>query len=368
MGLKIETLSLKNWRNIEDKLIHFNKNLTVLLGSNASGKTNTLEAIQLLSSGATFSHTHTNHLLQKGKREGKIEATYTGDKRKITLACLLTEEGKSGKKQFFKNGKKKAQNHLQGTLPTILFTPDHLSLIKDSAHVRRDELNHFCSQVSPQYHEVLKTYNRALEQRNKLLKDPTLEKTMLSVWDEALSLGGATLFQARAQIIAHLMPYIEKAYHAFSPAEKLSILYKPALPNTGIFSEKTNKKEIRELFLAALQNSFPEDLRNGFTTFGPQKDDVVFMLNDKEARAFASQGQQRSLVLAWKLALVQYTEDFFQQIPLLLLDDVMSELDEERREAMTMFLRKDIQTVITTTHLGYFSKKTLEEADIISYP
>lgn len=92
------------------------------------------------------------------------------------------------------------------------------------------------------------------------------------------------------------------------------------------------------------------------------------MLNDKEARAFASQGQQRSLVLAWKLALVQYTEDFFQQIPLLLLDDVMSELDEERREAMTMFLRKDIQTVITTTHLGYFSKKTLEEADIISYP
>ena len=389
MGLEIKTLSLKNWRNIKDKKIQFNKNLSILLGPNASGKTNTLEAIQMLSSGATFYHTHTDHLLQNGKKEGKIEGTYEGDKRKINLSVMLTKDGEAVKKQLFKNGKKEAQTHLLGMLPTILFTPNHLSLIKDSAHVRREELNRFCSQVSLQYHDVLKSYNRALKQRNNLLKDPFLEKTMLGVWDEALALGGATLFQARAKMITHLTPYIQKAYHAFSPSEKLSVLYKPALPtaqnvaqdldraasNSDSHSlspqsalDQTEKVEIQETFLKALQSSFSDDIKHGFTLFGPQKDDIVFLLNDKDARTFASQGQQRSLVLAWKLALVHYTEDFLGQTPLLLLDDVMSELDEVRREAITAFLKEDVQTIITTTHLGYFSEKTLEKADIIHYP
>lgn len=380
MGLKIKTLSLKQWRNIEDKEIHFKKNFSILLGPNASGKTNTLEAIQLLSAGVVFPHTHTDHLLQNGKEQGKIEGIYEGDKRILNLSLVLQKEREGAKKQLLKNGKKAGQNSLVGMLPTILFTPEHLSLIKNSAHRRREELNSFCAQVSPQYRSVLKTYNHTLEQRNKLLKEPFPEKTMLGVWDEALSLGAATIFQARAKIIGHLTPYITNAYSAFSPSEVLSVSYKPAFypsqEGTACLAastfppapEKAEKKEIQKVFLQALQKAFPEDVKNGFTTLGPQKDDIVFLLNNKDARVFASQGQQRSLVLAWKLALVRYTEDFLKQTPLLLLDDVMSELDEARREAITTFLKENIQTIITTTHLGYFSEKTLDKADIIHYP
>lgn len=370
MALSLHTLSLFHFRNIQEKNVQFSDTLTILQGPNASGKTNTLEAIQLICSGYSSRHSTAEQLIQQQSVQGSLKGKLLGDKRVLDIEMHLQKEQRNGEeahftKTFIRNGKKQRAATISGTLPTILFTPDHLRLIKDGARIRREELDVFCVQLSSQYQSILKTYQHALEQRNKLLKENLENTELIQSLNEILSQKGAQLIKARVQCIEHLKPFYYAVYQEIAPKEEVSLEY---LPHELTITPKDSLEDIREKLLHAFQKNFMRDKQTGTTNLGPHRDDVLFTLNGQSARIYASQGQQRSLVLAWKLALVRYTEEFLGKRPLLLLDDVMSELDSARRETIAQFLQQDIQTVITTTHEAYFDKKTLNSSAIIPYP
>lgn len=370
MSLTLHTLSLSHFRNLSKKNVCFSPSLTILQGPNASGKTNTLEAIQLICTGHSFKHPTTEYLLQKQTNKGLLKGVLKGDKRILDIELHLQKEESSSEdvhftKTFIKNNKKQKTSDISGTLPTILFTPDHLRLVKDSARIRREEIDSFCVQLSQQYQNTLKKYQRTLEQRNKLLKESPDNYELIQVLNEILSQAGAQIIKARIQCIQHLKPYYLSIYQEIDPREEVSLEY---LSSVGPLTKGESLLQIKEKLFQTFQENYARDKQMGTTTTGPHRDDILFILNNQSARMYASQGQQRSLVLAWKLALVRYTEDFLGKRPLLLLDDVMSELDAARRETITRFLQQETQTVITTTHVGYFDKTTLNNARVISYP
>lgn len=370
MALSLHSLSLKHFRNLQTKNIQFSEALTILQGPNASGKTNTLEAIQLICTGYSSKHSTAEHLLQKDSSQGLLKGKLLGDQRVLDIEIHLHKEDKPPQEAYFiktyiKNGKKVKLSALSGTLPTILFTPDHLRLIKDSARIRREEIDTFCVQLSQPYQSILKTYQRTLEQRNKLLKENPGNNELLHSLDEILSRNGAQLVKARMQCLEHLKPFYFSMYQEIAPKEEVSFEY--ISPGISLVPH-ASLDDIKEKLLQGLKEKQDQDKQTGATSIGPHRDDILFCLNGQSARIYGSQGQQRSLVLAWKLALVRYTEEYLGKRPLLLLDDVMSELDATRRETITHFLQQDIQTVITTTHEGYFDKGTLNKAEIIPYP
>lgn len=370
MALSLHSLSFKHFRNLQTKSIQLSEALTILQGPNASGKTNTLEAIQLICTGYSSKHSTTEHLLQKDSSQGLLKGKLLGDQRVLDIEIHLQKEIKPTEephftKTYIKNGKKVKPSTISGTLPTILFTPDHLRLIKDGARIRREEIDTFCVQLSQPYQSILKTYQHTVEQRNKLLKEKQGNNELIQSLNEILSRTGAQLIKARIQCLEHLKPFYYSMYQEIAPKEEVSFEY--LSPGISLIP-RDSLDDITEKLLRGLKEKQDQDKQTGATSIGPHRDDILFCLNEQSARTYGSQGQQRSLVLAWKLALVRYTEEFLGKRPLLLLDDVMSELDVGRRETITQFLQQNIQTVITTTHEGYFDQETLNNAEIIPYP
>ncbi len=370
MALSLHSLSCKHFRNLQTKNIQFSETLTILQGPNASGKTNTLEAIQLICTGYSSRHSTAEQLLQKDSSQGLLKGKLLGDQRVLDIEIHLQKEDKPSDeahftKTYIKNGKKVQPSIISGTLPTILFTPDHLRLIKDGARIRREEIDTFCVQFSQPYQSILKTYQHTLEQRNKLLKESPGNNELIHSLDEILSKTGAQLVKARMQCLEHLKPFYFSMYQEIAPKEEVSFEY----ISSGIsLVPHASLDDIAEKLLQGLKEKRDQDKQTGATSIGPHRDDILFCLNGQSARIYGSQGQQRSLVLAWKLSLVRYTEEFLGKRPLLLLDDVMSELDATRRGTITQFLQQDIQTIISTTHEGYFDQETLNNAEIIPYP
>ena len=247
---------------------------------------------------------------------------------------------------------------------SVLFTPDDLQLVKRSASFRRDELDDFGRQANRGFASVLATYTRSIEQRNRLLKEERPDLDLLDAWDASVALGGATLLHGRLRLFERLRAKVCEVYGELAAGEGLECRY---LCSLGEEALGLSKDELRELFCERLASARPDDLRRQQTTVGPHRDDVAFLIEGRDARAYGSQGQQRSVVLALKMAEVLLSAEVVGNQPLLLLDDVMSELDERRREAVTRFARRGVQTVITTTNLGYFSPKLLDGAEVVGY-
>lgn len=333
---------------------------TVLVGPNASGKTNTVEALQLLTAGFSFRRPTSRQLVREGCERGRARARLEGDGRVVDMAC----EVGPGRRRFTRNGKPCQASEVPGTLMSVLFTPDDLALVKRSASVRRDELDGFGRQAAAGYSRLLAAYTRAVEQRNRLLREPVLDLSLLEAWDASVAAGGAALLHSRLRLFARLAEKISRAYGRISGGECLSCAYVCSLGDEALGAERS---ALEELFAERLAATRADDVRRQQTTVGPHRDDMAFCVDGRDARAFASQGQQRSVVLAVKMAEVELCEEILGSRPLLLLDDVMSELDEARRDAVTRLLLKGTQTVITTTNLGYFSAEVLDGAEVVSY-
>ena len=359
MGLAVSRIALHDWRSFERQLVDFSPGLTVLCGPNATGKTNTVEALQLLTAGSSFRRPRTTDLVRDGAAVAKAELRMEGDGRVVDVACQVAD----GKRRFMRNDKPCRPADLSSTLMSVLFCPDDLSFVKSSAKYRRDELDAFGAQASAGYRKVARTYARAVEQRNRLLKDPAPDLGLLSAWDASVALGGATLLHARLSMFCRLRRHVRTIY-AQVANEQLECAYTCSL-GTGV--EDLARDELRDLYLDRLEELREEELRRGVTLVGPQRDDVVFYISGRDARSFGSQGQQRSVVLAWKMAEVAIAREVLGEQPLLLLDDVMSELDEKRRDAMTRFVQGGIQTVVTTTNLQYFPHELLTHAEVVEY-
>ena len=209
---------------------------------------------------------------------------------------------------------------------------------------------------------MLSTYQRSVEQRNRLLKEPSPDRALLSAWDASVAVGASTLLLARLRLFERLRERVVGIYGEISEGERLGCSYVCSL---GEDVGALDRDELAQRFLDAFERLRDDELRRQVTLVGPQRDDVVFTIDGRDARAFGSQGQQRSIVLAWKMAEVKLCEEVVGDTPLLLLDDVMSELDAQRRDAVTQFAMGSIQTVVTTTNLGYFPDDLLRHAEVV---
>lgn len=354
-GIAATTLSVFQYRNFNTFALELSSGVNVLVGHNAVGKTNLVEALQLLTAGVSFRKPSPVELVRDQCDSTKIALTLRGEGRLLVHAL----EVEQCKRRFMRNNKRTNTAGIRGVLPSVLFCPDDLDMIKRSAKVRREALDGFGVQLNAQYAKLLSAYERTVEQRNNLLKDcPSQE--LLEVWDESLAAHAASLLMHRRALLSRVREHFVRVYEAIAPHEQVDVRYRASM---GEVSQ--SREEIIEHMLLALRERREDELRRGITLAGPHRDEIVFLIDGRPARDFGSQGQQRSLVLAWKIAEVRVTRDILGRYPLLLLDDVMSELDEDRRNAIMGFIGNEIQTVITTTNLGYFAPEVLERAKVV---
>ena len=202
-----------------------------------------------------------------------------------------------------------------------------------------------------------------MEQRNRLLRDGC-EPVLLDAWDESVAVGGATLLRHRLSLFERLSVLVGEVYGEVVATERLGCRYVSSVADA---EPGMGRDDLARLMLEQMRAGRADDLRRGQTLVGPHRDDVAFTIDGRDARAFGSQGQQRTVALAWKMAEVRLCEGLLGERPLLLLDDVMSELDESRRGTVTRFVEGGIQTVITTTNLGYFTPGQLDDMLVVDY-
>lgn len=354
-GIVATRLEVNSWRSFPAYELDLAPRVTVLVGRNAVGKTNLVEALQLLTSGASFRKPAASELLCEGCPRGRAQLTLEGEGRLLQMGLDLAD----GKRAFTRNGKRTTAAGVRGVLPSVLFCPDDLDMVKRSASARRAALDSFGVQLNAQYAKLLSAYERTVEQRNSLLREVP-QPSLLEVWDESLASTGAQLLMHRVALLERIRGHFIEVYRAIAPHEEPDVAY---VPTVGPLA--STREGIAKQFAAALIERREDELRRGLTLVGPHRDEISFTIDGRSARDFGSQGQQRSIVLAWKIAEVQVTRDILGRPPLLLLDDVMSELDAVRREAIMGFVADEIQTVITTTNLGYFSEEVLERAKVV---
>lgn len=359
MSLTVSSIAFRNYRNLATLELVPSAGVTVLVGPNAAGKTNTVEALQYVTSGQSFRRPSPAELIAPGAAEASVMARLTGDGRVVDVEMRVTPQSR----KFLRNGKPCRGADLAGTLLSVLFCPDDLSLVKGSASRRRGELDTFGAQANVGYRKVLSNYTRSVEQRNRLLKDGC-DDALLDAWDESVALGGATLLCHRLNLFRRLADIVSDVYAEVASGEHLSCSYVPSVEGA---EAGMGRDELRDLMLAQMRASRADDIRRAQTLTGPHRDDVLFQIDGRDARAFGSQGQQRSVALAWKMAEVRLCEDLLGERPLLLLDDVMSELDASRRSCVTRFVEGGIQTVITTTNLSYFDEELLSSVKVVPY-
>ena len=360
MGLLVDTLELRDWRNFEQRDIAFSPTMTVLHGHNAVGKTNTVEALQLLTAGASFRKPRPVQLVREGAESAKATVHLRGDGRVVDVDCVV--EG--SRRKFRRNGKPVQSADVPESLMSVLFNPDDLAFVKRGASQRREELDAFGRQANRGFAKVLAAYQRAVEQRNRLLKDEAPNLALLDAWDASVALGGATLLLARLRLFERLVPKVCAVYARICDGEELRCCYECSL---GYDVVGMARDALTARFLERLGEGRAAALRRQQTLVGPHRDDLTFTLDGRDARTFGSQGQQRSIVLAWKMAEVELSAELLGDTPLLLLDDVMSELDERRRAAVVSFVQEGIQTVVTTTNLGYFPPELLTASKVVSF-
>ena len=351
MSLLVREVRLTDFRNFRDRVVEPAEALTILVGHNAVGKTNTVEAMQLLTTGSSFRHPRACELLRDGAEKGRAAARLAGDGRVIDVELDLTPT----KRGFRRNGKPCRAADLLGTLMSVLFCPDDLALVKGSASLRRQGIDSFGSQAHPGYDKVCRTYARAVEQRNSFLREPWCDPTLLDAWDESIALGAATLLTHRLSLFARLVPHVASVYADISGGETLECRYECSLGDEAL---GLDKEGLRELAFERVRASREQDRRLGRTGVGPHRDDLTLTLSGMDVRVYGSQGQQRTTALSLKLAELDIMRREIGEWPVLMLDDVMSELDPRRRRQLLGRL-KGIQTIVTCTDMS-----DLAEAEI----
>lgn len=339
--MQIKKLFLQNFRNYENERFDFSEGLNVLFGKNAQGKTNCAEAVFYLCTGASLRIRHDKQLIRMGAESARITAEAENRYGKVTIQADIYEN----KREIRVNGSKISKNaDLMGHINSVFFSPGELRLIQDGPDERRRFMNISISQTSPAYYTALLRYNKILDQRNTLLKnrDVAMVLDTLPVWDEQLCKYAAVIIKKRAEFLEKLAPYA-KEYHAFLTDGAEELVVRPDRKYEG------DETEISKTLMRRLENNYEKDLRLGFTTVGPHRDDLDVLISGTDAKAYASQGQTRTAALALKLAEVEIFKSLSGESPILVLDDVMSELDLPRRKKLLKCV-SGIQTVLTCTH------------------
>lgn len=381
MTLHIENLVFRNFRNYETLALGGLGEITVLVGQNAIGKTNIIEGVQLLTALTSFRHATRDQLIRHGSESARLEAAVTDGNRELEIALALDD--KSRKYQL--NGKAKRPGDLKGLVPSVIFTPDDLDLVKGSMTGRRAALDTLGSQVNKNYYALRRDYEKVIRHKNRLLKDEA-DPALVEAINEMVVTCGAQLVCYRTALFARLVPHIVEKYRQISQGrEMLSAVYVPSWARPAATANAAGsppafvvpspeehtplqRDEARESLARALHERAGEERRRGRAVVGPHADEITFLLDSQDASLFGSQGQQRSIVLAYKLAEAAVIEEVLEQKPVLLLDDVMSELDGTRRAALVEAMERGSQTFITTANLAYFDRDMLNRSNVVSLP
>ncbi len=342
--MNLRRFKAQNFRNIKEVSIEFRDGVNLLFGSNAQGKTNAIEGIYLFARGKSFRKAKENDLIRFGSDGFFAEIEYEtrlGDE-KLSYAVF------GGERKRMKNGYKIDRvSEMIGSFRAVLFTPDHLGLVKDGPEERRAFLDIAICQCKPYYLSAYTNYKRALEQRNCLLrmlgKGMAVDMEEVYAWSKSLAEYAAPIYLERRDYIKRLEKYARITMREISAEkEELSLIYKSDIDYEGDDLEKI-KEAYYNLFVSDIQR----EASNMGTLFGIGRDDMEILINGRRARAFASQGQQRSVVLALKLAEGEVCLELSGEYPVFLFDDVLSELDESRR-AYLLSQKKDRQIIITS--------------------
>lgn len=339
--MNVQKIECQSFRNLENVSIEPSKGVNVIFGDNAQGKTNLLESIWLFTGCRSFRGSGESELVNFNAKKAKLSLDFFGSGREQN-ASLEIEKGRS----FSLNGiRLKSSSKIMGEFLAVVFSPVHLSLVKGGPAERRKFLDTAISQLKPKYAVTLSSYNKALSERNILLKDSYFHSELtelLGVWEERVAFYGSEMIRQRIGYVNALSRFCEDIYGGISSKrEKLSVSYKE---NCSAFGN--DKQEIYENLKNLLFASRKTDIVSGFTSVGPHRDDLTINIDSFSARSFGSQGQQRSAALALKLSEAAVIKSFTGEQPVALLDDVMSELDLSRQNYILNHI-KNWQVFIT---------------------
>lgn len=345
--MHLAELHLKSFRNYTDLHLSFSPGLNVVYGDNAQGKTNLLESIYFLATGKSHRTSRDQELVLEGVQSLTAKASVV---RKTGDLALELNLGLETRKQLKINGiAEKKIARLVGNLAAVFFSPDDLQLLKGPPAGRRRFLDIELSQLSQTYLFHLMSYNKVLQQRNTLLKQEGVDQGLLGVYDEQLLAAGAQLIARRAASVQRLALLAQRFHGMLSEGkEELRLEYQSQGTEPH---QAPDVAEVTERLWSLMQQRRREELRRQITLVGPHRDDLGFWINDRDARLYASQGQQRTAVLALKLAELQFMTDELGEPPILLLDDVASELDPHRRNYLLHAVQEGVQTFVSCTDL-----------------
>lgn len=340
----VESIKLINFRNYINLDIKLNKNLNIFLGPNAQGKTNLLESIYISSTGKSYRTNRDRELININKNAAYIGLCVVKDEF-IKYIEIKFEKDKNKRIRVNKIETDKL-SELIGQINVVIFSPEDLSLVKGGPSERRNFLDNELSHIRPRYKFNLNQYNKILFQRNNLLKKARYNSSCLKtidIWDRQLVSIGVSLIKDRMEFIEKLSKISTDIHKKLTESdESLTVKY------LSSFDIDCEEETISDIFQKNLKESLNKDIEKGSTSFGPHKDDIDLFINNMSCRIYGSQGQQRTTALSLKLAEVDLIKDEIGEYPILLLDDVLSELDIDRRKSLIKTF-KDVQTIITTT-------------------
>lgn len=359
--MRLEQLTLQDFRNYEQVSLGLDPGLNIFVGDNAQGKTNLLEAIYVLALSKSYRALRDADLI----RQGAFSAVASARVRKLAsldLSCVLSL---TEKKRLLVNGKATTANNFVGNLNAVLFSPDSLQLVKGPPGERRRFLDIQICQIDPVYRQTLLEYQRVVRQRNSLLKtaqESRAQLRLLPAWDRQLVNLGTRVTARRQAVVEKLQMYAREIHREISgEREDLQLVYETFF---GQAASGLSGEELKAIFREQLQQLRAEEIRRGLTLIGPQRDDLLFLVNGMDLKKFGSQGQQRSAVLACILAQLELMQAETGEYPVVLLDDVLSELDQGRQLQLLTLLDAKAQTIVTTTSLSAFPQELAARAAI----
>lgn len=365
-------IKLKNYRNFSNLTINFNLNLNIFIGNNAQGKTNLLEGLNFIIKGSSYRTKEDREAIKWGNENAYLLGEINKDDENIQIAIALENKAED----FYKNKLTKIIKINQNTqkkaalnkeFKGVVFSPEHLQIIKGAPSLRRKFLDEQISQVYPLYYKYLSEYYRILGHRNNILKkeiDPKKQKEKLMIWDLRLIERGSFLILTRIKFIKKIS-LLARQFHQKITKEKenIELVYQSSL----LKDQEENISFIHKTFKDKLEEYREKEIEQRATLLGPHRDDFSVDINGFDVASYGSQGQQRTVVLSLKLSELELIKEKEGVYPIFFLDDVMSELDEDRRHFLLgLIIEKKVQTFITSISLDYFNSNIKEKSKIFT--
>lgn len=358
--MRIEHLKLTNFRNYYNLELDFQDNINIIIGDNGKGKTNIIESIYILSLTKTNRYGLEENFIKFNEELAKIEGLIRRDDNLKKLEVKITKN----KKQLYINNKeiRRIKDYISNFC-VISFAPIDLEIIKGSPNTRRNMINIDISQLHNNYIAYLNEYNQIIKLRNEYLKKMNLDGNSdiryLDVVNEKMIDVGIKIYQYRYEFFEKINKILPSIFKKLTNLEGLELSY-----NTSIDLDNFDIQSIIKKYENKIRKSFKVELMQGITMIGPHRDDFSFNLNGLDMRVFASQGQQRIAIIALKVAEIYLFKEEMNEYPVLLLDDIFSEIDIRKRNKIIKYLLNDIQCIITTTDLNNIDEKLLDNAKV----